>query len=97
VIERIRAADGDVLVFGHGHLSRILAARWCGQQPAAGAHLLLDAASISVLGYERATRRSGPGTARWTSSRVGLIAVLGGLGAALAWAVAALCSARAAG
>jgi probable phosphoglycerate mutase len=55
VIERIRAADGDVLVFGHGHLSRILAARWCGQQPAAGAHLLLDAASISVLGYERAT------------------------------------------
>lgn len=55
VIGRIRAAGGDVLVFGHGHLSRVLAARWCGQPPAQGAHLLLDAGSVSVLGYERAT------------------------------------------
>jgi broad specificity phosphatase PhoE len=55
VIDRIRATDGDALVFGHGHLSRILAARWCGQPPGMGAHLLLDAASISVLSYERAT------------------------------------------
>ena len=55
VIDRIRATDGDALVFGHGHLSRILAARWCGQPPGKGAHLLLDAASISVLSYERAT------------------------------------------
>ncbi|HKA69168.1 MAG TPA: histidine phosphatase family protein [Actinomycetes bacterium] len=55
VIERIRTTDGDVLVFGHGHLSRILAARWCGLAPAVGAHLRLEAASISVLGYERAT------------------------------------------
>src|SRR5262245_41814695 len=39
VIERIRTTDGDVLVFGHGHLSRILAARWCGLAPAVGAHL----------------------------------------------------------
>jgi len=55
VIDRIRATDGDALVFGHGHLSRILAARWCDQPPGMGAHLLLDAASISVLSYERAT------------------------------------------
>src|SRR5262245_244743 len=40
-------------------------------------------------------RRSGPGTARSTKSRARIDRVLGGLGAALAWAVAALCSARA--
>ena len=55
VIGRIRGADGDVLVFGHGHLSRILAARWCGQPPTEGAHLLLDAGSVSMLGHERDT------------------------------------------
>lgn len=55
VIERIRAIDGDVLVFGHGHLSRIFAARWCGLAPAVGAHFRLEAGSISVLGYERTT------------------------------------------
>jgi len=64
VIDRIRATDGDALVFGHGHLSRILAARWCGQPPGMGAHLLLDAASISVLSYERAT----PAIRSWNRS-----------------------------
>ncbi|HEX2498533.1 MAG: histidine phosphatase family protein [Actinomycetes bacterium] len=54
VIERIRVVDGSVLVFGHGHLSRILAARWCGLPPAVGAHLVLGTASVSSLGYERA-------------------------------------------
>lgn len=55
VIERIRAVDGSVLVFGHGHLSRILAARWCWLPPAAGAHFLLSTASVCSLGYERTT------------------------------------------
>lgn len=55
MIERIRAADGAVLVFGHGHFSRILAARWCGWPPTEGGRLLLDAASVSTLGHERST------------------------------------------
>jgi len=55
VIERIRSVDGTVLVFGHGHLSRILAVRWCGLPPDVGAHFLLGASSVCSLGYERAT------------------------------------------
>jgi broad specificity phosphatase PhoE len=52
VIARVRAADGDALVFAHGHLLRVLAARWLGL-PARDGHIFkLDAATLSVLGYE---------------------------------------------
>lgn len=46
-------AGGDVMLVAHGHLLRILAARWLGLEPAAGALLLLDAGTLSVLGHER--------------------------------------------
>jgi probable phosphoglycerate mutase len=55
----LRAAahtDGDVALFSHGHLLRILAACWIGLPPGTGRFLALDTASISVLGYERQTR-----------------------------------------
>jgi len=55
VISRTTAADGDVALFGHGHLLRILAARWIGLKPSGGALLALSTASLSVLGYERET------------------------------------------
>jgi broad specificity phosphatase PhoE len=55
VIERARGADGDVLLFGHSHSLRALAARWVGLPVTDGRLLQLDTASISVLGYERAT------------------------------------------
>jgi broad specificity phosphatase PhoE len=55
VIRRLRETEGDVAVFGHGHILRILGARWCDFLPEAGAHLALDTASISILGYERTT------------------------------------------
>lgn len=53
VIERIRAADGDVAVFAHSHLLRVLTARWVEQPPVFGEHIRLSTASISVLGWER--------------------------------------------
>lgn len=55
VVAELRALDGDALVFAHGHVLRVLAARWLGLEPAAGALLALDPATISTLGYERET------------------------------------------
>lgn len=55
VIDEIRAAGVDTLVFGHGHQLRVLGARWLGLQPGDGRLFVLDTASISVLGYERET------------------------------------------
>ena len=56
VIERTTAAGGDVALFAHGHVLRVLAACWLGLPPRAGRLLALDTASLSVLGYERETR-----------------------------------------
>ena len=53
VIARVRAAKGDVAVFAHGHLLRVLAARWMGLPAGAGQHFLLDTGTLSVLGYYR--------------------------------------------
>ena len=50
VIARARAADGDVALFAHGHVLRVLAARWIGLAPVAGRHFLLDTGALSVLG-----------------------------------------------
>lgn len=54
VIELLRASEGDVLIFAHGHLLRVLAARWCGLPAITGRVLALDTASLSTLGFERA-------------------------------------------
>ncbi|MGI8624633.1 MAG: histidine phosphatase family protein [Solirubrobacteraceae bacterium] len=56
VIERALAADGDVAIFGHGHLLRILAARWIGLPAAGGGALKVDTAAVSELGFERERR-----------------------------------------
>ncbi len=52
VVERTRAAAGDVLLFSSGHFIRALTARWLGLTPKlAGKYFLLSTASLSVLGY----------------------------------------------
>jgi broad specificity phosphatase PhoE len=56
IIERAAAAPGDVALFAHAHVLRILAARWIGLPPIHGRNLMLGTASLSVLGYERETR-----------------------------------------
>ena len=53
VIERLRGAAGDGLVFSHGHFQRVLAARWLDLGPEQGRLFALSPASISVLGWER--------------------------------------------
>jgi broad specificity phosphatase PhoE len=52
VLTRVRAIDGNVLLFGHGHNLRILTARWLEFPAAAAQHLQLATASPSTLGYE---------------------------------------------
>jgi len=52
VIAQIHTAAGNVLLFSHGHLLRVLAARWLEMEPVAGQRFFLATASPSVLGYE---------------------------------------------
>jgi len=55
VLDEVRAADGDALLFAHGHVLRVLTARWLGLEPAAGRLFALDPATLSTLGWERET------------------------------------------
>lgn len=55
VLERVREATGDAALFAHGHILRVLAARWLAKPVAFGARLALSAGAVSTLGYERET------------------------------------------
>jgi probable phosphoglycerate mutase len=64
VVGLVRTADGPVLAFSHGHLSRALGARWVGEPVGFGARLGLSTAAVSVLGWERDT----PVIERWNDT-----------------------------
>jgi broad specificity phosphatase PhoE len=53
VLTKVRAAEGNVALFAHGHILRVFAARWINLSPGYGEHFLLDTATLNVLGYYR--------------------------------------------
>lgn len=64
LIAHLRTLEGNVAVFTHGHLGRVLGARWIGLSVAQARHLLLSTASISILAYEH-NRADRPAIAVW--------------------------------
>lgn len=52
LLARLRALDGEVILFSHGHFGRVLGARWMRLPVAAGARLELSPAGHSILGFE---------------------------------------------
>ena len=69
VIARARAVEGDVALFAHGHVFRVLVARWVGLFASAGQHFLLDTGTLSVLGYYRGI----PAVKTWNAPLVGYV------------------------
>jgi broad specificity phosphatase PhoE len=53
VIARSRAVDGNLALFAHGHVLRVLVARWIGLPAAGGEHFLLNTCSLCVLSFYR--------------------------------------------
>ena len=65
---RLRAVEGDVLLFSSGHFLRVLAVRWIGLDLTANARLfMLSTASLSAVGYEDNLER--PVIRLWNETR----------------------------
>jgi len=63
VIARVRAVEGHVALFAHGHIFRVFVARWLGLPATAGCHFLLDTATLNILSYYRGI----PAVKRWNA------------------------------
>jgi broad specificity phosphatase PhoE len=63
LVRDIRRVDGDVLLFAHGHILRVITARWLGYPPGDGMHFSLGTATLSILGSER----EAPSIWRWNA------------------------------
>jgi len=69
VIARARTVTGDVALFAHGHVLRVLVARWLGLPADAGQHFLLDTGTLNVLDYYRGI----PAVKIWNAPLVGSV------------------------
>ncbi len=56
IVAEVAQAEGVVALVAHGHVLRVLGARWAEEPPAFGARLYLATGTVSVLGFERDTR-----------------------------------------
>jgi broad specificity phosphatase PhoE len=63
LVRDIRDVEGDVLLFAHGHILRVITARWLGYPPGDGMHFSLGTATLSMLGWER----DAPSIWRWNA------------------------------
>ena len=71
---------GHVLIFGHGHFFRVLAARWVGLPPGDASRFVLGTAALSILGYEHGPED--PAIRLWNDDRHAVPAGTGRLGVA---------------
>ncbi|QDU35372.1 Alpha-ribazole phosphatase [Poriferisphaera corsica] len=55
VIDRVKGCRGDAILFAHGHVLRVLCARWLDMNPAQGMHFVLGTGNLNILGYEHET------------------------------------------
>ena len=69
VIARLRALDGDALVFSSGHFMRVLGARWLNLDAGCGRLLVLSTTTLSILGYEH--DQTEPAIRLWNDARPG--------------------------
>jgi probable phosphoglycerate mutase len=67
VVARVRAVDGDVLLFSSSHFLRVLAARWLGLDVSYGRFFVLSTATLSTLGYEH--NKAEPVIRLWDDAR----------------------------
>jgi probable phosphoglycerate mutase len=63
VIAKVRAVEGHVALFAHGHVFRVFAARWLGLPAESGRYFLLDTATLNILSYYRDI----PAVKRWNA------------------------------
>jgi broad specificity phosphatase PhoE len=66
VIKELQAANGEVAVFSHGHMLRVLGARWIELEPSVGRRLGLFTGAICVLGSEHGA----PIICRWNETEM---------------------------
>jgi probable phosphoglycerate mutase len=68
VVSRLRSLSGNVLLFAHGHVLRVLAARWVRQPASFGRALLLQPACLSILGFDHHVMDQ-PAISLWNDDR----------------------------
>jgi broad specificity phosphatase PhoE len=64
IVGRMRAVRSSAVLFAHAHVLRVIAARWLGLEPRAGANFLLDTATVCVLTSDRGV----PAIKRWNAA-----------------------------